>query len=138
MAEVNKYINDYRNLLPYYDLVFKIMADVAKFSFERDIIKVSRSMRELIINTAPYILKPEQKLEELVKHLSGVLTDEYFKPNKSKEQLLKIEKSIDDYLFFINKMRIEIHENLTKTGLLPKNFIDNGKPAVVKYANEVK
>jgi len=137
-TEPNKYINDFRNLIPYYNLIFKLMEDVAKYSFERDILKLSRSIRELIINVAPYMKKPKDKLDQIEKELAKVLTKEFFNPNKTKEQSLEIEKRIDDYLKFIYSLRIDIHEDLTNAGLLPRNFIDDDRPAIVKYSTNLR
>ena len=54
-AKYNTQIEDFRNLKPYYDLVFENMTQLSSFAFSRDYQKMTDALRELITNTPDYI-----------------------------------------------------------------------------------
>ena len=68
-------IEDFRDVRSYYDMVFEILESLSKYSFEKDVIKMTRAMRELIINTAPYIEDPEKKLQDMDEKLKKFIED---------------------------------------------------------------
>ena len=123
MKEETKQLDDFRNLKPYYDLIFNIMAALSQHSFERDLIKMTRSLRELIINTAPYIKKSKKRLDEIEKKLEKVLTAKFWNNNLPKKEREQLEKLKDDYIQFVQNMRIEILEELEFAGFMPKTQI---------------
>ena len=123
MSEPQKQLDDFRNLKPYYDLVFSIMEAISQHSFERDLIKMTRSLRELIINTAPYIKKSKQRLDEIEKRLSEVLSDDYWSNSLSRDQQQDLEILKDNYINFVQMMRINIIQELEQGGFMPKTQI---------------
>ena len=127
-------IEDFRDVRPYYDMVFEILQSLSRYSFEKDVIKMTRAMRELIINTAPYIKDedPSKKLQDMDEKLKEFIED-YKNMNeltvaKQKEVEEKVEQYFDDIL----QKRIDINDNLHKAGFFPKTYVDDPTPAVVK------
>lgn len=130
MAE-DKYktqIEDFRNLKPYYDLIFEdIMPLLAKMSFERDIIKTKRALKEFIVNTSPYITDPKDVIKKINKALEKVLTFDgfdntgkrYWNPNLSSKDLEKRSALEDEFFDFIDDLRIDLHENLAEFKFMP-------------------
>lgn len=111
-------IEDFRNLKPYYDLVFEIMSSCSRTSFERNMIELTRMLREFIINTAPYIKEPEKRLEEIEGKFSDVL--KHKKLNPTTQQEIQFEKAQDEYFNYIQKLRISMIIELERSGFMPK------------------
>lgn len=122
MSEKHKtQIEDFRNLKPYYDLVFEIMQALTEQSFKRDIVKTARALRELIINVSPYILNSKERLESIDTELDKVLTKEYYNQgNISNEQKKEVAKNIDNFFKFIQNLRVEISQEMERSGFMPR------------------
>lgn len=131
MATEEKYktqIEDFRNLKPYYDLVFEdIMPLLAKMSFDRDIIKTKRALKEFVINTSPYIDEPKKIIKSINDALTKVLTlngkdphaRKFWSANLTTTELQEKARLEEDFFDFVDDLRIDIHENLTQYKFMP-------------------
>lgn len=125
-------IEDFRNLKPYYDLVFENMTALSTFSFARDYQKLTDALRELITNAPDYILikwedkeKGAEDILELIEQEYEKLFDNKFFNNGRAKSLSAIEEQEfeeikDNYLKFCRQLRIKINSSFTKSGFLPK------------------
>lgn len=131
MAGEEKYktqIEDFRNLKPYYDLVFEdIMPLLAKMAYERDIVKTKRALKEFVINTSPYVDEPKSIIKKINKALEKVLTFDgqdktgrkYWSQHLTSTELNKKAELEDEFFDFVDDLRIDIHENLTQYKFMP-------------------
>jgi len=125
-------IEDFRDVRPYYDMVFEILESLSKYSFEKDVIKMTRAMRELIINTSPYIENPSKKLQDMDENLKKFI-EEYKNMNELSAQRQKnVEQQVEEYFDDILQKRIEINKQLHKAGFFPKTYVEDTTPTVVK------
>ena len=125
-------IEDFRNLKPYYDLVFDNMTALSTFSFERNYQKLTDALRELITNAPDYISikwKDEEKgaeeiLELIEDEYQKLFDEKYFINGMQKSLSTETEKDLeeirDNYLKFCRMLRIKINSSFVKTGFLPK------------------
>lgn len=141
MADQDQYktqIEDYRNLKPYYDLVFENMAQLSSFSFSREYQKMTDALRELITNAPSYIefeweikdpkddKKSEKKVMQaldildLIEEEYGKLFQDDFKGDLNKDRQDKLEEARDQYLKFSRILRIKINVSLSERGFLPR------------------
>jgi len=131
-------IEDFRDLKPYYDLVFENMTSVSQFSFRRGYKDMTDALKEMITNAPGYIsitwdkeaLDAEGVLDLIDEEYSKLYTDKFYVHGKLKslttQQELEFEKMRDDYLKFIRKLRIRIGLSMTASGFLPRT--QNVKP----------
>ena len=119
-----KVLEDFRNLKPYYDLVFGVMEAISKHCFDRDVLSSARSLRELVINTSPYIKDAKKRLSTIEKELQKVIDANYHSTNLSRDQANNRDKAIDEFLKYVQNTRIEILDELEKSGFMPKTFIN--------------
>lgn len=135
MAEQYKtQIEDFRNLKPYYDLVFENMTSLSTFSFARNYQKLTDALRELVTN-APSYIEIEWEIKDKKELLSAedildLIEDEYSKlfdrkfigdpKHLTTDDLNELENLRDNYLKFSRKLRIKINGSFAKTGFLPK------------------
>lgn len=125
-------IEDFRNLKPYYDLVFENMSSLSKFSFQRDYQMMTDALRELITNAPDYIvikwedkeLGAEEILDLIEKQYSTLFSKQFYIDGQmkslSRAEDLEFEKLKDTYLKFSRTLRIRINASFTKSGFLPK------------------
>lgn len=135
-------IEDFRNLKPYYDLVFENMSSLSSFAFSKDVQKMTDALRELVTNTPDYIsinwnvIDPESNLPcakcieaseilDLIEENYGTLFSEKFYINGKQKTLTaegekEFEELTDVYLKFTRELRIKINASFTEYGLLPK------------------
>lgn len=135
-------IEDFRNLKPYYDLVFENMTSLSTFAFSRDYQKMTDALRELVTNTPDYIFiawdvedpktnKIEKKeldaleiLDLIEEKYESLFTDKFYTHGSPKTLNSDDEKELetlqDAYLKFARKLRILINASFTEYGLLPK------------------
>jgi len=135
MAEEYKtQIEDFRNLKPYYDLVFENMTSLSTFSFARNYQKLTDALRELVTNAPSYIeidWEKDGKTETLAaEDILDLIEDEYSKlfdrkflgdpKHLTTKDIEELENLRDSYLKFSRKLRIKINASFTKSGFLPK------------------
>ncbi|MFW6174142.1 MAG: hypothetical protein ACOC5T_10410 [Elusimicrobiota bacterium] len=125
-----KQVDDFRNLKPYYDLVFGVMEAISQHCFNREVLKSARALRELIINTSPYINNAKKRLETIETELEKVITANLNKEESSltREQRDTRDEAIDEFLKYVQNTRIEILDELEKSGFMPKTFINKERP----------
>ena len=125
-------IEDFRDVRPYYDMVFEILESLSKYSFEKDVIKMTRAMRELIINTAPYIEDPSKKLQDMDEKLKKFISDYKNMNELSAQRQQEVEEQVEQYFDDMLQNRIEINNQLHKAGFFPKTYVEDTTPTVVK------
>jgi len=133
----NSNIEDYRDLKPYYNLVNEIMKSVSFHAFKKNYLNYANSLRELIVITAPYVNKPKDKLSQIDSLVDKLINEKFYYNGsfisnlgaKDEEELLKAKSQ---YMSEMRLLRVEINEDWSKKGLMPKTFEDDGRPGVTR------
>ena len=143
-------VDDYRDIKPYYELIFKIMAtftlsyasgETDKFGRPQPIVD---ALRALTGNTSPYLKEPLTTLKNIEEQYLKLYDQKYLVNNMPipPQQMTAVNRKeyyqdLDSFNKFAMSLYMVILVSLSRSGILPKSFVEQ-EQVIVEHMRDVR